>query len=72
MVVVLINNYELDQIEASIEHVTDSLLQARLTKTAILEHRWSLGLVKPWQRDRCTIRSVEIKILTNPLMRGRM
>lgn len=68
LVVVLINNYELDEIHSSIELITDSLYQAKLTRTAILENKWRLGDDDlPWQKEKCTIRSVEIKHLINPL-----
>lgn len=73
MVVVLISNYALDRIQSSIEFITPSLHQAKLTKQAIIENKWRLGdLDLPWQQEFTTLRSVEIKTLINPLLRGKI
>lgn len=73
MVIVLISNYALDQIQSSIELITDNLHQAKLTKKAIEENKWRLGdLDLPWQQEYTTLRSVEIKTLINPLLRGKI
>jgi hypothetical protein len=72
VVIALTNNYAIDRIESSIELITDSLTQAKLTRDAILEGKWRLGDEMPWQADRCTLRHVEIRVLTNPLLNGKM